>query len=171
MSHLYEIKEQYETLLNAIAEGEIPEEAITDTLESVESEFSEKADNIACYIKSIYAEAEAIKEEAAVLTERAKIKEHKAEKLKEYLLSAMKAFKKDKIETSRNVIKVGICPPSVFIASENESKFIVWAKNNNKNLITEKSPSINKTEIKKLLKNNEEVPYCTLIQNDKITIK
>lgn len=171
MAHLYEIQEQYESLLNAIAEGEIPEEAINDTLESIESEFSEKADNIACYIKSIYAEVDAIKEEAATLTERAKIKEHKVEKLKEYLLSAMKALKKDKIETTRNVIKVGICPPSVSIDGENESKFIEWAKNNNKDLITEKSPTINKTAIKELLKKDKKLPYCSLIRKDKITIK
>ena len=45
---LYEIAEQHRQLLDLIKEGEIPEEAIADTLECVEGELNAKAESIIC---------------------------------------------------------------------------------------------------------------------------
>ena len=44
---LYEIATDYKNFIEAVENGEIPEEAITDTLESIQSLLEDKADNIA----------------------------------------------------------------------------------------------------------------------------
>ena len=52
-----------------------------DTLDSMAGEFREKADQIACAIKNLRAEAVAIKEEEAALYLRRKAKEIQADRL------------------------------------------------------------------------------------------
>lgn len=78
--HLYEISENFRTMA-AMLEDEDPEvqAAAKDTLEAIQGEFSDKADNIACLIKELKADAEAIKEEADKLSQRAKAKKSKAD--------------------------------------------------------------------------------------------
>ena len=44
---LYEIAAEYQAFLDAVEAGEIPEEAIGDTLDGIVGEFDQKADNIA----------------------------------------------------------------------------------------------------------------------------
>ena len=56
---LYEIAQDYQIFLEQIEAGEIPEEAVEDTLDSMAGEFREKADQIACVIKNLRAEAAA----------------------------------------------------------------------------------------------------------------
>ena len=60
---LYELSREYETLSNLWETGEIPDEAARDTLEGIAGEAEEKADNIACMVKNLNAEAKAMKEE------------------------------------------------------------------------------------------------------------
>ena len=60
---LYEISSQYNQFLQAVENGDIPIEAVSDTLEAIEGEFEDKADNIACLIKNKEAEMLAIKAE------------------------------------------------------------------------------------------------------------
>ena len=50
---LYEINEKYSILLESIENGDIPEECIKDTLDSVEGELIDKLDNIVSYIKKL----------------------------------------------------------------------------------------------------------------------
>ena len=56
---LYELTDQYNQLLE-MADCDIPEDVLRDTLESISQEFDEKADSIACLIKDLDAEANAI---------------------------------------------------------------------------------------------------------------
>ena len=82
---LYELTNDYMDLLYAIDNEEIPEEAITDTLEAITASIEEKADNIACMLKGLEAEAQAIKAEEDRLKERRQAKERAYEKIKAYL--------------------------------------------------------------------------------------
>ena len=66
--------------------GEISEEVIDlDLLEGLKIQLADKVDNIACWIKNLLADAEAIKQEEAKLAKRRKAAERKAESLKQYL--------------------------------------------------------------------------------------
>jgi phage host-nuclease inhibitor protein Gam len=167
---LYEIGNTYKELLEAIAEGEIPDEAIADTLAAVDGEFTDKADNIACFIKSLLAEKQAIKAEIDVLAERAKAKQNKADKLTDYLYQMFKLSGKQKIETSRNVMSIRKNPPSVQI--DDEAAFIGWAQTEHKtDFLTIKDPAVNKTTVKEALKAGMEIPHARLVSSEKLTIK
>lgn len=166
---LYEISNQYLDLLDAIANGEIPDEAIKDTLDAVQAALDDKASNIACYIKALNAEADAIKAEIDALAERQKAKQHKAERLKEYLLSALTAAGVSKIDTPRAKITIANNPPSVEI--DDEDKLVDWALKNYAEIVTLQAPKINKTAIKTAITSGNNIPYCKLKVNQSLRIK
>lgn len=151
---LYEIAAEYENLLNAIEAGEIPEEALNDTLESITSLLEEKADNIGCMIKNMTAEAEAIKAEEVKLAERRKAKENQVERLKTYLAEVLTRSGYTKLETARNKMTFR---KSESVKVEDEGAFVEWAMKNNDSLLTYKDPTINKTAIKKAIASGENI--------------
>ena len=67
---LYQLTQQYQTLLGMIEDGDIPEEAIADTLESLTGEIEDTVDSVACIVKQLAAEAEGIKGEETALALR-----------------------------------------------------------------------------------------------------
>jgi outer membrane murein-binding lipoprotein Lpp len=60
-----------------------------DTLEMIEAEFEDKAENIAVFVKELAAEADALKKEENALAARRKSREKTIERLKSYLLRSM----------------------------------------------------------------------------------
>ena len=108
---LFEIKEQYLKLI----ELDLDETTLADTLESLDGDLTYKADNIACLIKTLEAESEAIKIEAKKLSERATQKQAKVDSLKKYLFNTFKALDKNKIETTRNCMTIKKNPTSVIL--------------------------------------------------------
>ena len=101
---IYELAAQYEDFARMVEDGDIPDEAIADTFALLDAEFDDKADALACIIKELGAEAEAIKAQETALKERRQRKESRAEYLRGLLSESMKRLDKAKIETSRNVI-------------------------------------------------------------------
>ncbi len=101
---LYELAEQYEEFARLAAEEDLPPEVIADTFEALDGEIEEKADNIACIIKELEAQADVIEVQENVLNARKLSKRGNAKRLKELLSSQMQRLDKKKIETDRNVI-------------------------------------------------------------------
>jgi hypothetical protein len=155
---LYEIKEQFLRL----ADMELDEQTMNDTLESLAFELEEKADNIACLIKQLTAESEAIKAESKNLAERAKAKEAKADKLTQYLFETFKAVGADKVETARNVIAIKKNPCSV-VLDEGFS--------NSEYMVEKVSIQPDKEKIKSDLKNGVEIAGAKLEQKERLAIK
>jgi len=166
---LYEIEQSLLELLQAIESGDIPSEAIADTLESVEGDYNTKIDNIACYIKALRSEAEAIKREADTLTERAKAKQNHADRLKQYIFDSMAKLNKDKIETARNALQIRNTPPAVKISDETE--FIAWAQENADDLLDYKPPTIKKTAVKNYINAGNTIAGVTLESGKTLAIK
>jgi hypothetical protein len=164
---LYELANDYIALLLAIDEEDIPEEAITDTLEAIKGDVEVKADNIACMLKNLLAESEAIRAEEIRLAERRRAKEKAYDRLKEYLSNVLQQMDITKVETARNKI--------TFRKSEsvelNEEAFIKWASENRDDLLTYAEPKANKTEIKKALKDGAEIVGAQLVTKQNINIK
>ena len=165
---LYEITAEYERFLAAIDAGEIPEEAIKDTLESIEALLEDKADNIACMIKQLKAEAAAIKAEEATLADRRKAKENTVERLTTYLSETLLAAGKTKIETARNKISFRKSASVVF---DDEAAFVEWARDCRDDLLTYKTPTVNKTAIKEAIANGEAVNGARIESKNNIQIK
>lgn len=162
---LYELSDQYARLLEAIENGEIPEEAIADTLEGLTGDFDEKADNIACIIKNELAIADDIKRESDQLCERKKAHLKRAEYLKGYLSEQMNRVGKKKIETARNCISFR---PSVRTIIENENDFVRDNPDYCKQVTEYK---IDKTAIAAALKSGREIKGAHLEQRQNIQIK
>lgn len=164
---LYELTHDYLALLDAIDNDEIPEEAIADTLESITACIEDKADSIACLLKNLDADIVAIKAEEARLAERRKAKEKSHERIKQYLSETLQRAGLDKIETARNRI--------TFRKSESvevdEEAFIKWAEINRDDLLTYSAPKVNKTEVKKALKDGIEIVGAELRIKNNIQIK
>ncbi len=110
MSNLYQLTNDYETVLNMLYDEDADEEMILDTLEAIEGEIEDKADNYAKIIKELEAKQNARKEEAKRLTESAKVFENRVKALKSNLFNSMKATGKTKFATdlfSFNIAKNG----------------------------------------------------------------
>lgn len=165
---LYELASVYENFMEAVDAGDVPEEAITDTLESIEADIDDKVDNIACLLKGMDAEIDAIKAEEARLAERRKAKEKAKERVKEYLSSTLLAMGKTKIETARNKITFRKSEKVTFI---DESAFIEWAVANADHLVTYGKPTVNKTAVKDYIKSGAEVIGVEVVENQNIQIK
>lgn len=164
---LYELTNDYLALMNAIDNDELPEEAIADTLEAITAGIEEKADSIACLLKNLDAECIAIKAEESRLAERRKAKEKSIERIKQYLSDSLQSAGIDKIETARNRI--------TFRKSESvevdEETFITWAQTHRDDLLTYSAPKVNKTEIKKALKDGAEIVGAALRIKNNMQIK
>jgi hypothetical protein len=165
MATLYEISDQYAAFLSAVESGDIPEEAINDTLESIQGEFQDKADNIACMIKNLEAEANAMKCERDTLSERIKSKQNQAERLKEYLSREMQKVGVRKFETARNAISFR---KSTSCEIADEEKF----KQEHPDLCKEKTVvSISKSDVMKRLKAGEAISGAELVVKQNLQIR
>ena len=114
---LYEIKEQFLTVLNGLSIDEDTGELIgADALDAIESEFQDKAVAIGCYIKELCAEAAAIKAEETELEKRRKSRENKAEKLKAYLAETMQTLGKEFVEDPK--LRISFRPSAAVEATD-----------------------------------------------------
>lgn len=97
--NIYEIDNEFATKMNELLEifdeetGEITDldrfEELKKALDGLAEERKQKISNVACWYKSLVAEAEAIKAEKQKLAKRQQVTENKAENLKAYLEYAL----------------------------------------------------------------------------------
>lgn len=110
MSNLYELTNNYETVLNMLYDEDVDEQMILDTLESIEGEIEDKADGYAKIIKELEAKRDARKAEAKRLTNSATVFDNRIKGLKQNLFNTMKQTGKTKFATdlfSFNIVKNG----------------------------------------------------------------
>lgn len=172
MGTLYNIADDYINLFEAFDDADLDEDtmqAYFDTLEGIEGEFGTKAENIAVFIKSLKAEADAIEAEEKALKERKESKRKKLERLKQYLKNNMEACGLTKIDAPKAKISIRNNAESVQIL--NELEFIDWATKHNDNLLKYAMPEIKKAEIKKLLQSGTNIPYAKLTRGQSLIIK
>jgi hypothetical protein len=168
MNTLYELTGQYAELLSAIESDEVPEEAISDTLEALGGELDEKIDSVACIIKQLDSEAIAIKAEKAKLADRQSVKEHQRDRLKDYIRQAMQLAGKKKVETSRNCVSVGKAQPKAVITNLDalKSRNDIWKP------YDYRETNVDKTSLKTLLQAGEQIPGASLQDGaPRLTIK
>ena len=156
---LYEIDE---AILNCI-DTETGEIIDADQLDKLQMERDTKLENVACWIKDLKAEAEAIKTEKQILANRQKVAENKAESLKKYLAYALdgKKFSTAKCAVSfRNTESVEVTEEGLEALMKEHDE-----------LLTYKAPEPNKTAIKQAIKDGLNVAGVQLVQNISTIIK
>ena len=89
--NLYALTTQYEKAFLALADGEFDEETISDTLEGMEGELIEKAQNVMAYALNLEAEAESLKAIKERVAARQNAAENKVKWMKDYLSRNMAA--------------------------------------------------------------------------------
>ena len=156
---IYEINEE---ILNCIdlETGEIID---IDRLNDLQLERDGKIENVACWIKELKAEAEAIKAEKLALAERQKVAENKAESLKKWLAYALNGEKFKTAKCSVSFRKT----ESVEVTDEGLSNLM----KEHDELLTYKAPEPNKKAIKDALKDGLSVQGVRLECNTSVIIR
>ncbi len=161
---LYQITENYLNALDFLTdpEADFPLEAITDTLEGLDAEISDKAINVAKFFRNMEASAEAMKQAEQTMAKRRKAIEKRAAVMREYLKINMEASGLHKIECAHFCLSVRNNPASVVLTDEAEipSEF-------KKQEIVIK---VDKTAIKKALKDGQTVSGAALQQGTRLAI-
>lgn len=168
---LYELTDQYNEFVEAIENGEITDEqAIADTMESIEEAFDEKCEHIALLIKNLTAEADAIKAEAAKLTARAKAKENTVERLRDYLGQHLLMIGQEKLETARCKLTFR---KSESVNIYDEKRLYDACRNSGIDglVTTVETVKFDKNEIKKLLKDGGELDGAYIETKKNLQIK
>ena len=83
---LYEISDQFKELERL---GDIDQEVLSDTLESLTAEFNDKSVSVAAYFLNLDSDIAQLKEAEKRIADRRKTKENRSKALKDYLLSNM----------------------------------------------------------------------------------
>lgn len=140
--------------------GEISEEGMA-AIEQLQMDQQTKRENIACWIKNLRSDSEAIKAEAKAMTDRAKSCEHKADNLTRYLAADLNGekFQTAKVAVSwRRSVSVEIDEAEVPELPEQYIRRKV-------------SVEADKTAIKDALKAGEIIEGCRLVERNNISIK
>ena len=135
----------------------------TERLDALNMERDAKIENVACWIKDLKAEAEAIKVEKMALAERQKVAENKVESLKNWLAYALggQKFITAKCAVSfRNTESVEVTDEGLEALMKEHDE-----------LLTYKAPEPNKKAIKDAIKDGLSVAGVQLVQNVSTIIK
>ena len=135
----------------------------TEQLDKLQMERDTKLENVACWIKDLKAEAEALKNEKQALAERQRVAENKAESLKKWLAYALQG---EKFKTPKCAISFRKSE-AVEVTDEGLNNLM----KEHDELLTYKAPEPNKTAIKQALKDGLNVDGVQLVQNVSTIIK
>ena len=135
----------------------------TEQLDKLQMERDAKLENVACWIKDLKAEAEALKNEKQALAERQRVAENKAESLKKWLAYALQG---EKFKTTKCAISFRKSE-AVEVTDEGLNNLM----KEHDELLTYKAPEPNKTAIKDALKDGLNVVGVQLVQNVSTIIK
>ena len=161
--NLFEIVKEIESCVkldeNRMVNTESGEIIDIEALAALEIERDVKIENIGCWIKNLLADAEALKQQKNIFAEREKVAKNKAESLKNYLTVILDG---KKFETSRVAMSFRKSESVEFTGEliDVPHQFLKF-----------KEPELDKTAIKKAIKDGENVPCCQLVSKMNLQIK
>jgi hypothetical protein len=162
MANLYEITDKYLKIQSMIEDGELDEQTLKDTLEGIEFDLEEKADNYAKIIKNISSDIEGIKTEQKRLADKGKALESKIKTLKNNLEQSMLMTGKKKFKTQYFSFNVQKNPPSVDIQDESKIPSTYFVT---------QDPKLDKKVLLKALKDGQIVEGATIKQTEGLRIR
>lgn len=165
MSNLYELAHAYRDDAAKLADLDLDDQTLTDTMEGMAGELEVKATNTAFVIRNIEASAAAIKDAEAQMAARRKALENRAARIKDYLLSNMIVAGIQKIECPYFKLSVRENPPAVEVYEPGliPAEFMRQPE--------PPPPSIDKTAIKEAIKAGQDVPGAKLTRGVRLEIK
>jgi len=166
MAKLYDLAENYLSLVAEIETYDLDAQIILDTLEGSSQlmNIEDKASNIVKMVKNWESDLPGLDAEIKRLTDRKKIIENRVEGVKTFLFSQLEYAGLTEIKTPIATIKQQNNPPSVNILDESKVPAMYQT-------IIPQSYKISKTDIAKAIKAGEIVPGCHLTQEKRWVIK
>lgn len=153
---LYQIADAYRKIEEMDDEGLIP------YLEAIEGQMENKVDQIVKFRQELTATASAIDTEVQRLLDMKKSRERLAERLKEYISTAMIAHDIEKIDTG--LFKIS------FLNSES-LQVVDEASIPEEYIITKVTKQVDKMSLKKAIKGGQEIPGAIIERRKNIQIK
>lgn len=159
MAKLYELTSDFQQIQSLIEEGQ---EGLEDTLESINLAIDDKLENIGKVIKNIEGEVAAFKAEEKRLAERRKTLENEIKNLKLYAEQQLKEMGERKVKAGTFTFSIQKNPASVRVEDERMIP---------KSFFVEVAPKLDKSTIKKMLKDGEKIPGVELVQGESLRIR
>lgn len=156
---LYELTGQYIDLLEMMQDGETDQQLIKDTLESLDFDIEEKADNYAKIIKNIEGDANTIDEEIKRLSAKKQALNSNIDALKRNLEQSMVATNKTKFKTVLFSFGIQKNPPSLIVTGDVPEEYTI-----------PQAPKNDTKSIKEYLKENN-VEWAHLEQGESLRIR
>lgn len=161
---LYEVAEEYQTVLNALEESGADQQTIEDTLAIYKDDLKAKGRNVAAYFQNLDADIKAMKDAEGRIAARRKALENKSESLKDYLRFNMEQSGIEEISCPEFSVKLG--KPSKVCEIYDDSKIPKKFK------VEKVTISIDKNVIKKAINSGEEVEGARIVDGkSRLTIK
>jgi hypothetical protein len=163
LSKVYEIVEKYLHIENLLEgqEDQDTQEMLQDTLDSIEGDLEEKLEYLTKIQKNYEAQAEMFKAEKDRLAKKQQSSTNKAKNLKGFLEQILLATGHKKLETGIFTLSIQKNPPSLIIDNEDIIPDQFWK-------IERK---VNSTDLKKWIKDGNELEGVRLVQGEGIRIK
>ncbi|SDH85539.1 virus Gp157 [Aneurinibacillus thermoaerophilus] len=157
---LYELADAYQALMDTMQDEE-QAVSLADTLESIEEAIEAKVENIAKMIKTMDAEAKALKEEEQRLAARRKALEARMDGLKQYALSTLEQAGLTKVKGAILTVGIRNNRPSVVVdEAALPAEFLI-----------PQPPKADKQRLYELLKDGQVIPGARLEASCSLSIR
>ena len=165
MANLYEITQDYMTILAMMEDPELDPQTLADTMEAVEGELEVKAENYAKVIRNLEGDIAAIKGEVERLSAKKKTLENNIKNMKSALMMAMETTGKTKFKTELFSFGIRKNAPAVVMDEP-------YIENVPERFLKYSEPTINKSAIKEAIQSGEDLEgIAHLEQSTSLTIK
>lgn len=161
MSTLFNLTDNYKQVYDLIAE-QGDEQALNDTLESINDALEDKADGYVSVIKSLESDNKAIDDEIKRLQQRKTTNKNGIDRLKESLKVYMEATGKTKFKTALNSYNIQNNPPSLNVIEEKHIPSDFWLS---------QAPKLDKKALLKHIKENEDVDGVEIKQTQSLRVR
>ena len=162
---IYEITNDYLQLMQMMEDSELDPQTLADTMEGIEGELEDKADNYARVMKNMEADLNGIKAEIERLSTRKKTIENNIKRMKEALQFSMETTGKTKFKTELFSFGIRKNAPAVVMDEP-------YIENVPERFLKYSDPTINRTAIKEAIQNGEDLEgLAHLEQSKSLTIK
>ena len=147
---IYEITNDYLQLMQMMEDPELDPKTLADTMEGIEGELEDKADNYARVMKNMEADLNGIKAEIDRLSTRKKTIENNIKRMKEALQFSMETTGKTKFKTELFSFGIRKNAPAVVMDEP-------YIENVPERFLKYSDPTINRTAIKEAIQNGEDL--------------
>lgn len=165
MTALFVLANEYRAAAAQLADLDLDDDTINDTLESLSGDLEVKAVNVAMFARNLEATAAAIKEAEAGMAARRKAIEKRAESLRSHLQDCMEATGIKKIESPHLCLTLKANPPSVVVLNAEQVPAEYMRQK------PPPAPEPDKTAIKAAIQAGKEVPGAILHSGLRLDVK